>query len=77
MSTVEKPDSRARALRIAYAFSARQLKIYLSDLQNQVTEGARRIQYLQRKYLWLYITIGIILFASLLLAALKAKSLVP
>jgi hypothetical protein len=65
------------AQRIAYLFSFRQLKIYLSDLENQVTEGSRRIQRMRRKYFWLFLVIGILLLAALVLSALKAKSLIP
>ena len=63
--------------RFSVTLSFRQLKIYLSDLQNQVTEGVQRIQRMRRKYLWLYITVGLILLAALVLGALKAKSMLP
>ena len=56
------------------SYAIRALKIYLKDLNNQVMEGTEKLEKEDKKMLWFYVVIFIILTAIFILGIIKAMN---
>ena len=60
--------------KIAQFIAVRQIRVYLSDLQNDALEGSHRLEKAKRKYLVVYLIIAIILTITFIWGIIKATS---
>lgn len=62
------------AQKIAQFYALKQIKVYLSDLQNDALEGSRKIEEAKRKKRILYLILTLILTLLFILGLIKAMS---
>ena len=60
--------------KIAQFFAVRQIKVYLTDLQNDALEGSRKIEESKRKQFIVYLILALILTILFILGIIKAMA---
>ena len=58
--------------KIAQLFAIRQIRVYLTDLQNDALEGSRKIEEAKRKWLVVFLILALILTIFFILGLIKA-----